>query len=168
MTETVSETDENLILLQGPAAFAKHADLLVEGSRRKVFILSTELDFPLFHREAFTDRVSALARGDRNAQVNILVKEIRPLLEQGHLLLKLARRLPSKIRIRKLVLEPQDATMAYVIGDEDRLLYKHDDRDYDGFVNYRAPLECKERLTEFTYLWEQHGLDDPGLRELKI
>ncbi|MEX1032585.1 MAG: hypothetical protein WDZ30_04445 [Cellvibrionaceae bacterium] len=168
MKEIQSEVDENLILLEDGEAFAKHARQIVEQGRRELAILSSSLDPYIYDRTDFADLVSSLARGDRKAEVRIQVKDIRPLVERGHRLLKLARRLSSKVHIRKLLIEPENDTRAYLIGDRGLLLYKHDDTEYKGFANYRAGPEANALLDVFNHLWEQHSTVDPSLRNLRI
>lgn len=168
MKERQSELDDRLFLLEGAEAFTKHARQIVAQSSRKLAILSETLDPAIFDQKGFSDLVSRLARGDRNAMVRILVKDIQPLVEGGHALLSLARRLSSKIELRKLLIEPENATQAYLIGDRRGLLYKHDDREYQGFASYRAGPEANRLLTEFDNLWERHSELSPALRSLRI
>lgn len=168
MGDTPSATDENLILLEGLESFANHTENLISESNRQLYILSKTLDYPIYNQNEVVSAVSKLARTDRHASIKILVKESRPLVEKNHSLLLLSRRLPSKIQIRKLSIEPEDDDRSYIIGDNDRLLYRHDERDYAGFVNYRAGPEVKSLLENFQYLWQQHSLEDVDLRSLSL
>lgn len=168
MTETVSTTDENLIQLEGEAAFLKHTLTIAEQSRRDVFILSDELDRAIFHNPDIVSALSSFVRQDRRCNIKILVKNVKPVVERTHGLLTLARRISSKITIKKLLLDPQDTANAYMIGDSRYLLYKHSDKEYLGFVNYAAGPESNKLLEEFMYLWEQHSIIDQELKQLTI
>lgn len=168
MTEHVSETDPNLILLDEPDDFSRHSLKLLEESRREILLLSKTLDPTLYNNEAFYQHILDLVRKDRFTHVKILVKDIRPVVEQGHRILKLARKLSSKIEIRKLLTRPEKDAIAYLIGDRKRLLYMHEDQIYNGFVNYAAAVECKGLADEFTYLWDKHSEVDPALRSMLI
>lgn len=168
MKEKQSDTDENLFLLDDAEAFAKHACQIAEQSSRKLAILSNFLDPIIFDQQDFSALVSRLARSDRNARVRILVKDIQPLTERGHALLSLARRLSSKVEIRKLLIEPQNDAQAYLISDRQRVLYKHDDGEYQGFANYRAGPEANKLLTDFDNFWERHSELSPDLRSLRL
>lgn len=168
MTESTSPTDAGLIQLEGVEAFAKHAVKLVQKSRRELVILSRYLDLPVYGQEGFQSALSKLVREDRNSRVRILVKEPRPLLETGHPLLTLGRRLSSKVELRKLTYEPQDDAIGYLVGDRELLLYDRADGNCQGFVNYRAAPEASALLDEFNYLWEQHGYADPAFRQLVL
>jgi len=166
--ETVSPTDENLILLNGVESFYKHALGCAEKSQRELVVLSQQLDPLLYNHDNFADAVSKMVRSDRHSRVRILVKDPRPVIESGHRLLTLSRRLSSKIEIRKLLIEPKDETVGYLIGDKKYLLYQHTETQYSGFINYNGAPESKKLLEEFDYLWDQHGFVDPEFRQLMI
>lgn len=168
MAETVSSTDKNLILLDGRESFSKHANKILEKTSRDLIILSSKLDFSVYDQTSIAEAITQIAKNDRQASIKILVKDIRPLIERGHLLLNLARRLSSKVKLRKLLIKPENETHSFIIGDGSRLLYQHEDGQYLGFVNYKARPESQKLLREFTYLWEQHSEEDPSLRTLTI
>jgi hypothetical protein len=168
MSETPSSVDEHLLLLEGLETYRKHALQIIKQSRRHLYLLTRILDFPLYNHPDIETAISQLARSDRNAEVRILVKNIQPLVERDHCLLQLARRLPSKIKLRKLLIEPENDERAYLIGDKDLLLYQHDDREYSGFANYRAGPEIVNIMEEFSYLWQRQSADDVNLRNLTL
>jgi len=168
MAETVSSTDENLILLDGRDSFSKHTRKILSETRRDVVILSDNLDFNIYDQKSIAEAITQIITNDRHASIKILVKDIRPLVERGHHLLNIARRLSSKVKLRKLLLEPENKSHAFLIGDGSRLLYQHEDEQHVGFVNYKARPESKKLLREFIFLWEQHSEEDPSLRNLTI
>lgn len=168
MNERQSETDPNLHLLGDAEAFATHALQIAEQTSRELVIVSDFLDPAIFNQANFADLVSRLARRHRHARVRILLKDIRPVVERGHKLLSLARRLSSKIEIRKLLTDAENDGRAYLIGDRDKLLYKHDDGEYKGFANYTGGPEASRLLVDFDNLWERHSELSPALRTLRI
>lgn len=168
MSEQTSETDTNLMLIDELEDFSKHSLKVVEASRREILLLSDTLDPALYNNENFYQRVLDLARSDRTVQIKILVKDVRPIVEMGHRLLNLARRLSSKVEIRKLLIQPEKASITYLIGDRKALLYMHEEKVYNGFVNYEAAQECKSLADEFTYLWDKHSVLDPALRTMLL
>lgn len=168
MAEQASESDTSLILIDELEDFTKHSVQVVEASRREVLLLSKTLDPAIYNNEPFYQSILDLARSDRNVQVRILVKDIQPVVEQGHRILNLARRLSSKVEIRKLLSRPQKDSITYLIGDRKHLLYMHEDLVYNGFVNYEAAQESKSLADEFTYLWDKHSELDPALRTMLL
>ncbi len=168
MAEHASETDTNLTLIDELDDFSRHSLQVVESSRREVLLLSKTLDPAIYDNEPFYQSILDLARRDRNVQVRILVKDIQPVVEHGHRILNLARRLSSKIEIRKLLIKPEKDSITYLIGDRKHLLYMHEDQVYNGFVNYDAAQESKSLADEFTYLWDKHSVLDPALRTMLL
>ncbi len=168
MSEHVSETDENLILIDELEDFNNHSLKVIEASRREILIISKTLDPALFDTESLYQKVLDMARSDRNARVKILVKDIRPIVERGHRLLNLARRLSSKVEMRKLLGKTERDSISYVIGDRKQLLYLHEDQIYNWFVNYEGAVESKGLADEFDYLWDTQSEVHPSLRIMLI
>jgi hypothetical protein len=106
-------------------------------------------------------------RSSRYAQVQILVKNTKPILETGHKLAKLHQRLSSKILFRTLTVEPDNTEMGFMLCDTNALLYKNDERVYQGFANFNAAVEVKHFRDVFDYVW-QYGEIEPELQMLHI
>jgi hypothetical protein len=162
-----SPTSPDLFLLDCSEDFHSFALRLLARSRRNISILSKDLDPAIFNTEELVDTLSQIARNNRYAQVQILVKDTQQLLENGHKLVKLAQRLSSKIIIRKLTVEPDDKKMGFILCDTHGLLYKNDDTAYKGFANYSAAAEVKHFREIFDYIW-QYGETEPELQQLHI
>ncbi len=168
MSEQQSPTSEHLWLLDEQESFQRHVLQMAEAATRNLVILTNHLDPSLFDNEIFCDHISRLARRDRHSQVRILVKNAKPIVEGGHKLLKLSRRLPSSIFIKKLLVEPSDNRCSYLCADKELLLFQHDEGEYQGFANYQAGPEAQKILEEFDYLWQRQSGDDPQLRQLSL
>lgn len=162
-----SSVCETLWLLDGIADFRAYSEQLVVHSRRSIAILTQNLDALVYADSAFVQHISTFARSNRNAQVQILIKDTKPAIETGHILVRLAQRLSSKIIVRKTTIEPTNKTMAYMLGDTDKLLYKNDEEAYRGFFNSAAASEIKSLREEFNYLW-QYGEAEPEFQILHI
>lgn len=162
-----TSVNETFYLLDGVTDFQQHALMLMQKCRRNLAILSRDLDTLVYDNEAFVSVLSSLARSSRYSQIHILVKETRPLIERRHQLVELSRRLSSKITLRKLTILPENEDMAFMLGDNDKLLYKNDDSAYRGFVNHEARAEVKRLGETFTYVW-QYAEPEPGLQQLYL
>ena len=163
----VSSVSPDLFLLEGLQDFQDQSLKLVKQARRKIAILSRDLDAPIYADNAFIDAISNFVRSSRNAQLQILVKDTKPLVESGHKLAKLHQRLSSKILLRKLTVEPENTDMGFMLCDTDALLYKNDESFYKGFANYDAAVEVKRLRDTFDYVWE-YGEAEPELQILNI
>lgn len=163
----VSEASSELLLLEGVSDFQEQASKLIAQACRSIAILSSDLDALVYGSTEFADVISNLARTSRNAQIQILVRDTKPLIQSGHKLAKLSQRLSSKIMLRKLGVEPDNKDMGFMLCDSSALLYKNDDSIYKGFANYSAAVEIKRLRETFDYIW-QHGEADPELQVLNI
>lgn len=163
---------ENLYVLDNCADLAQHALALAELGRRQIRILSRQLDPALYDTKTFCAALSEIARRHPSCDVQILIKDSKPLVEKGHQVIRLAQRLPSKVKVRRLCQE-SDAELthkknhAFMLVDLDKLLYLNNETDYQGFANYAAGPEVRSLKALFERLW-QTSEADPNLRSLNI
>ena len=139
---------------------------LIESARRTVLILSPTVDLALFGDARCLAAVSGLARRSGPAKVSILVEDTKTIAESAHPLLELARRLPSKIEMRRL---PDDSTVqrSFVVVDHDAVWIRSDRDAYAGWCNLHDPVEARRLVDEFAVLHER-STDDPELRLLSL
>lgn len=162
-----SSASETLWLLDGVTDFRTYSKQLVSQSRRSIAILTRDLDSLVYATPEFEQQLSDFVRSSRHAQVQILIKDTKPAIETGHLILRLTQRLSSKILVRKMIVEPNNKEMGFMLGDTDKLLYKNDDALHRGFFNSVAASEIKSLRDEFNYLW-QYGELEPEFQVLHI
>ncbi len=163
----VSAVSPHILLLHALQDFQVESLKLVEQSRRSIAILSRDLDQLVYGAPEFIQALSNFARTNRYAQVQILVKNTKQLVESGHQLAKLHQRLSSKIVLRKLTVEPENTDMGFMLCDTSALLYKNDEATYKGFANFDAAVEVKRLRETFDYIW-QYGEIEPELQQLFI
>ena len=163
----ISSVSPDLFLLSSMQDFQEQSLKLLNQSRRTIAILSSELDEAIYGNDEFIHALSGFVGDSRHAQVQILVKNTKPIIKTGHKLAKLHQRLSSKILFRKLTVEPDNNEMGFMLCDTDALLYKNDDRVYQGFANFNAAVEVKRFREIFDYVW-QYGETEPELQVLHI
>ncbi|RYG03780.1 MAG: hypothetical protein EOO07_31565 [Chitinophagaceae bacterium] len=163
----VSSVSSDLFLLDGLQDFQEQSLKLIAQTRRSIAILSRNLDEHIYGTNEVVQALSNFVRSSRNAQVQLLVKDTKSVVEIGHKLAKLHQRLPSKILLRKLTVEPQDTEMGFMLCDTNTLLYKNDDLIYKGFANFNAAVEVKRLRETFDYIW-QYGEPEPEFQTLTI
>jgi len=162
-----SSVTETLWLLDGVTDFRNYSEQLITQSRRSIVILTRDLDASIYATSEYAQNLSNFVRSSRNAQVQILIKNTKPAIESGHILVQLAQRLSSKILVRKMTVEPNNKEMGFMLGDTDKLLYKNDDALHRGFFNSSAASEIKSLREEFNYLW-QYSEQEPEFQLLHI
>ena len=145
-------------------------ELVVELARsalRHLWILSPRLDRSVFDNTELTQALGDLARDSRQTEIRILIQDPRGLVAQGHRLLQLARRIPSRVIIHRLEHHPEWRGQTAVIRDRDGLLFKPGDSETEAFYypNSRVAVQSQQEL--FEDLW-RYSAPDPDLRSLSI
>jgi len=95
--------------LQGisyPHPFDELAIGLCQSASRQICILSPTLDRKAFDNAELVQALSALARQGSQSTVRILVQDSRAIVQHGHRLLELSRRIPTKVKLHRLAEHP--------------------------------------------------------------
>ena len=150
-----------------PTPFDELAVELCNEARRTIRILSPDLDHQVFDSEVLCDKISALARRSRYSDVRILVKDTRAIVQRGHRLLELSRRIPSLVHIQVLAEHPEMNDDTMVIRDRDGLLFKPGDSEHQGIVEPDSKATAKGYIERFDELWER-SVPDSQLRRLGL
>lgn len=135
--------------------------------RRKLAILSQQLDHALFDTEAVVESVSRFARSSPAVDVRILISDASLIVSRGHGLVELARRLDSRMEIRRVADELSPGERSFLTWDERGFFLLPDFREYLAVADSYDPVQARRLLEDFNYLWER-STQDPNLRILKI
>jgi len=147
---------------------ARDAVLLVLGrARRAVSISNANLDRALFGNDRVLQLISDFARRSRHVHVRVLVEDAKSIADEGHPLLELARRLPSKVEIRRLPDDRTPSRRSFVVVDGTAVWIQPDRDEYVGWHNMRDRVEARRLTDEFAELFER-GINDPELRLLNL
>jgi len=140
---------------------------VVASAHRKLLILSPYLDHELFDKEPFISALSALARSAARVEIRILIFSSKPLVDRGHRIVELARRLDEKIKIQVLRENPGAKTSSYVCADLDGywLLPAYD--KHDGVSDLANPVTCRRLSEVFETAWAK-SIEDTELRTLRL
>ncbi len=150
-----------------PHPFDDLAVALCDSASRYLCILSPTLDHAAFDSDTLAQSLSALARSSRQAEVRILVSSVTAIVNRGHRLLSLARRIPSSVQLRRLDEHPDWNGQTVVIRDRDGVLYKPGGSDTDGFYEPDSRASTQRHLDLFNELW-RYSVQDPNLRALSL
>ena len=140
---------------------------IVAGARRYLDVQSIALDHQLFDTSFIEDCVSDLARRHATSRVRILVDDVASIVARGHRLVELARRLPSKIEIRRAN-EPAPAReTTFVVADTAGVWVVQDPEVYTGWSSARDVVRAGRLQIEFERRFER-AAPDPELRLLSL
>lgn len=139
--------------IEYPHPFVAWAKALAADASREICVLSPDLDHRAFDNREFADALSALARRSRQSRVRILVSDYRPMVQRGHRLLALARRLPSSIVLQQLDEHPDWKGETLVIKDRSGVLCKPAEADKAAFCEPDSRARTERYLELFEELW---------------
>ena len=145
-------------------------DALVECLQepvRTVQIYSQYLDHALFDQLEVVDALSSFARRGPPAQLQVLIHSSQLIISRGHRLLELARRMDSKIQIRRVPEELASDLHSSVVWDERGYWLMPDFREYEGLANIYDPVQAARLAERFDYLWHK-SVEDAELRVLRL
>lgn len=140
---------------------------ILQRTVRHLDIVSRHLD-PLIYDQAETvEAIKAMALGNRQAQIRLVVTDLRPVLNQGHRLLELAQRLSSFISVRIPGKSHKNFNEALLIADNTAYIYRPFADRYEGEAHYQNRGKARDLKSRFDDLWEK-AETHPGLRRLHI
>lgn len=140
---------------------------IARQSRRHLRLLSHTLDHELFDNDDFASAISQLARASRCSEIRLLVIDVKPIVERGHRLLDLCRRLSTTLHIRRADCEPEDIKENFIVADDRAVLcyaLREPEKAWADFNN--RPL-AEDYTAQFDELWHR-SINDPELRLLHI
>lgn len=140
---------------------------LARQARSTLDIFTPNLEKALYDTPALLDAIKQLAIRHARARIRILVQDASHAVKNGHRLIYLAQRLPSKITLRTPSAEYKAQRQCFLIADGIGLMRRIDVERYEGVLNFKAPLEAKEYAKFFDEVW-LHSEVDPYLRRLTI
>ncbi len=140
---------------------------VIASARRRLLILSPYLDHELFDQEHIAGAVSALARSAPRVEIEILIYNSQLIVERGHRLLELARRLDQKISIRLLAETPTVTSSSFVCADLDAYWLLPSFEKHQGIADLNNPVTSKRLSETFAEAWRK-SREDPDLRVLRI
>lgn len=140
---------------------------LAQQCRRQLRLLSNDLDRALFDTPEFVAALAALARRGRDSEIRILVLDVRPVVQRGHGLLELTRRLSSKVHMRRADCLPSDILENYLVADQRGVLCHSVREPEKAWADYNNRPVAEDYCAQFDELWGR-SIDDPELRLLHL
>jgi len=136
-------------------------------ARYRLAIMSPDLEPTIYSTPEFSDEVRRIARASRFALVRVLVRDPQRAVREGHLLVELSLQLATYVHVRTPDPDDEQRTDAFVIADDDAILYRPVADVADGVIEIEGSALARERLRSFERLWER-AQPDPNLRRLGI
>ncbi|EED32904.1 acetyltransferase, GNAT family [gamma proteobacterium NOR5-3] len=159
--------DDPIARLRYPQPFTELVIAQARLARRELRILSPRLDTRVFDQDELESAIRVFLRGGRLCSVKILVQDARAVVQRGHRLLALSRRLPSRVEMRRLPEHPEWNGETLVMRDRGSLLEMPGSETDFGFYRPHDRPGSETAINRFEELWRL-GQVDPEFRALAI
>lgn len=153
--------------LESAGEHAQAAVRLARQARRRVDILSADLDPAVYNTAELAKALRQVAVTAPRPRIRILLECSKPLVRRRHRLLTLARRLPSAISVRELAPEAELPETVWMMVDGHGALWRRRSEGYRGGWNPDAAGPCRQWLREFNDLWA-YSVESPELKALPL
>ena len=174
MSETISQLQQQTlgqpsgkILLTNRETFRTASHILVQDAVRRIEILSYDLDASIYDQLPFVDAIKRLCLTSSQSQIKILLQNNEPVQKQGHRLVELARRIPSRITIRRPHPDYLNHQENFLLADRTGYLRRVLPSRYQGEVDFSDRLEAERLGDFFSEIWNCSEADI-DLRRLDI
>ncbi len=141
----IEERDMNIAAIHKLASSAVHS----------INILSRSLNHQVFDRADILEAMHKFIQKSRHSGIQILLYDGTNIIKNGHRLLNLADRVPSKITFRKLPKECTVYNESFMTADGKGFLHNPQSDRYEGSVNFNDITRCSELDKIFTDYWHQ-------------
>jgi len=145
---------DNDIQLNGNEEISQSVIELSSGTLRSIKIFTPDLEHAIYNNDRFRENLLSFARGNRHAQIQILVEDLSSAMHNGHRLIQLAQQLTSALTIKNTPEDYQNTNITFVVFDQSNFIFKP-----DRSSSYAISSDCKHRanrlLELFTPAWEQ-------------
>lgn len=143
---------------QAVRALARHA-------RTSIRIVSRELDPRLYDDANFLSSIRQFIVESNHARLEVLVRNVEPIVRNGHRLLSLAQSLTSFCEFRQLGRDHQSFNSAFMLIDGRSALLRPLADRYEGTFSAYDRVAARELTHQFDEMWAT-GVDSPNLRRL--
>ncbi|MCG8612136.1 MAG: hypothetical protein MI864_16555, partial [Pseudomonadales bacterium] len=116
-------------------------------------IYSPDLEKAVYDSPKLVQLISKFCRKDRLTQVQILILDENALISSHHRLAELASRLTSKIKLHIVNKTLPYENSAFLLCDEQMLVFRKDIEDGKGYAAFTNRPEVKQLREKFEAMW---------------
>jgi hypothetical protein len=168
LVEAAASKSSDDIALEGRAEISQGSLALLLQARRKILIFSHQLAAWCYNRPEVEEAIKDLAIRVPNPSCFILLQDNAKVIEEGHRLLHLSRRLTSKIQIqRPLRQDHLDHYQNFLLVDDSCVLLQPIHSRPKARLSFHNPALVRELNAFFQDVWAESE-PDSQLRELHI
>jgi len=143
---------------QAEACAVAHA--LAAQAQRTLLLHTEDLEPAVYDDSAFLDAVSRLARSHGQSRIWILIQDARKVVQHGHRLIEVARRLSSIIQLRRPAPQYRAFHESLLLADGCGYLHRPIAARFEGTANFHDPGKTADWEKYFMEVWERSEPDD--------
>lgn len=167
LAESVLGITAGQIPLQGHEGFALAAQALVAQADHHVDLFTPDMDPTIYDTEPFIDALRAFAARRPRNRVRVLAQSTERARVEGHGLVRVLRRLPSRVDIRRPPEDYMGRAEEFLVIDGTGCLYRGKATEYLGYVDFHGQWHTQRLMTFFEEVWERSDRE-PEFLELRI
>jgi hypothetical protein len=136
------------------------AHALASQAQRTLLLHTEDLEPAIYDDSAFLDDVSRLVRAHSQSRVWILINDARKVVQHGHRLIEIARRLSSSIQLRRPAPQYRNYHESFLLADGCGYLHRPIVARYEGTANFHDPGKVADFEKYFMEVWERSEADE--------
>jgi|TARA_Y100000385_G_scaffold153553_1_gene159343 hypothetical protein len=117
---------------------------LIQLSKNRIRLWTPSIDVALYSHAALIAHFKNLALKNQHTHIEILLTDSRSLVEQGHLLLELSRRLPFSIQIKRAAPEQATSVEEVLLIDDRTVFFRPNHSDYHAWACLDDTLAARQ------------------------
>ena len=153
-TKPVLGKRAGIIPLRDAEEFLRISRLMADQATRQLDIFTYDLDSRVYDKKTFLKAVKALALSTGNARIRILLQNNERVQKEGHRLVDLARKLPSRIEIRRHNPEYIDHGENFMVVDATGYVRRRQHNRYEGEADFNDRRKAESYRDLFSAVWE--------------
>ena len=157
---------ENDIKLSSAEEISDTVIELTKNTLRSIKIYTPDLEAEIYNNDKFRQQLLAFTRGNRHAQIQILVDDISTALQSGHQLIGLAQQLSSIIIIKDTPIDYQATKISFILFDQGAFIFKPDITSHTAILS--KCINRSNKLHDFFTLTYEHANQNIHTRRLSI
>jgi hypothetical protein len=136
------------------------AQALAAQARRTLLLHTEDLEPAIYDESAFLDAVTRLSHAHSQSRIWILIQDSRKVVQHGHRLIEIARRLSSAIQLRRPAPQYRNYHESFLLADGCGYLHRPIAARYEGIANFYDPGKVAEFGKYFMEVWERSEPDE--------
>jgi hypothetical protein len=136
------------------------AQALAAQARRTLLLHTEDLEPAIYDESAFLDAVTRLSHAHSQSRIWILIQDARKVVQHGHRLIEIARRMSSSIQLRRPAEQYRNYHESFLLADGCGYLHRPIAARYEGTANFHDPGKVADFEKYFMEVWDRSEQDE--------